>query len=236
MARPATRPFRSTFWLCLTNWTKISFESRNGIIIFSTQFSLPCGPLQAVQPLRSCQYCGAPSTALISSKQKYSLVTELSCDGIADMINSETLARCKRGVRIVNCARGGVIDEQALLQALESGQCAAAGLDVFEQVRHKQAASNVRRYECKTLYCSVYLQLSLSSVLDLHMVRHGTGRRTNNVHHCMIMPPPYGAGHDKDFFTRKHIVSVDLHLHRVHILVNKYKTDVYVDCIVWQCV
>jgi len=52
----------------------------------------------------------------------------------ADLINNETLSKCKRGVRIVNCARGGIIDEQALLQALESGQCAGTALDVFEQV------------------------------------------------------------------------------------------------------
>lgn len=49
------------------------------------------------------------------------------------LLNSETLSKCKRGVRIVNCARGGIIDEQALLQAVESGQCAGAALDVFEQ-------------------------------------------------------------------------------------------------------
>jgi len=53
---------------------------------------------------------------------------------ITDLINSETLSKCKRGVRIVNCARGGIVDEQALLEALESGQCAGAALDVFEQV------------------------------------------------------------------------------------------------------
>ena len=52
-----------------------------------------------------------------------------------DMINTEVLNKCKKGVRIINVARGGIVDEEALLQALESGQCAAAGLDVFVEVR-----------------------------------------------------------------------------------------------------
>ncbi|XP_061925848.1 D-3-phosphoglycerate dehydrogenase [Entelurus aequoreus] len=47
------------------------------------------------------------------------------------LLNDETFAKCKRGVKVVNCARGGIIDEDALLRALESGQCGGAGLDVF---------------------------------------------------------------------------------------------------------
>lgn len=47
------------------------------------------------------------------------------------LVSAETLASCKRGVIIVNTARGGLIDEAALLAALHSGQVAMAGLDSF---------------------------------------------------------------------------------------------------------
>lgn len=47
------------------------------------------------------------------------------------MLNAEAFGKMKDGVRIVCAARGGVIDEEALLAALESGKVAAAGLDVF---------------------------------------------------------------------------------------------------------
>ena len=48
------------------------------------------------------------------------------------LLNDMTLARCKKGVRIINCARGGIVDEGALLRALASGHVAGAALDVFE--------------------------------------------------------------------------------------------------------
>jgi D-3-phosphoglycerate dehydrogenase len=47
------------------------------------------------------------------------------------MINAETLGKMKKGVYLVCAARGNVVDESALLAALESGQVAGAGLDVF---------------------------------------------------------------------------------------------------------
>jgi D-3-phosphoglycerate dehydrogenase len=48
------------------------------------------------------------------------------------MLNAERLAKAKKGVRIINCARGGLIDENALVEALKSKHVAAAALDVFE--------------------------------------------------------------------------------------------------------
>lgn len=51
----------------------------------------------------------------------------------AGIINPKTLASMKKGVRIVNCARGELIVEEALAEALKSGQVAGAALDVFGQ-------------------------------------------------------------------------------------------------------
>ena len=47
-------------------------------------------------------------------------------------VNAEALARMKPSATLVNIGRGGLIDENALADALEAGQLAAAGLDVFE--------------------------------------------------------------------------------------------------------
>ena len=48
-----------------------------------------------------------------------------------NLLDARTLARCKKGVIVVNTARGGLIDEEALLQAVQSGQVRSAGLDSF---------------------------------------------------------------------------------------------------------
>ena len=48
------------------------------------------------------------------------------------ILNADSLGKTKRGVRIINCARGGLIDEQALSEALKREHVAAAALDVFE--------------------------------------------------------------------------------------------------------
>jgi D-3-phosphoglycerate dehydrogenase len=51
----------------------------------------------------------------------------------ASLFNAENLAKMRKGAYLINCARGGIVDEEALCDALESGQLEGAALDVFEQ-------------------------------------------------------------------------------------------------------
>ncbi len=52
-------------------------------------------------------------------------------DQTRSMLSKETFAKCKDGVFVVNAARGGVVDEADLIEALDSGKCAGAGVDVY---------------------------------------------------------------------------------------------------------
>eukprot|EP01135_Chromosphaera_perkinsii_P000541 Nk52_evm3s123 gene=Nk52_evmTU3s123 len=63
-------------------------------------------------------------------------------DETRGLIGPKTLSKCKTGVKIVNCARGGIIDEVALLEALNSGKCGGAALDVFSTEPPTDAANN----------------------------------------------------------------------------------------------
>lgn len=97
-----------------------------------------------------------------------------------DLINAEVLRQCRWGVRVINCARGGIVDEDALLEALQSGHCAGAGLDVFEQVDHHELLSLasilyfccfINRYNIAT---EIHLRISPSS--------------SNMQYNCLIVP------------------------------------------------
>ncbi|KQS64541.1 3-phosphoglycerate dehydrogenase [Rhizobium sp. Leaf371] len=60
-------------------------------------------------------------------------------DKTRGILNAEALAKTKPGVRIINCARGGLVDEAALAEAIRSGHVAGAGFDVFETEPAKES-------------------------------------------------------------------------------------------------
>lgn len=60
-------------------------------------------------------------------------------DQTRNILSKENLAKTKKGVRIINCARGGLIDEAALKEALDSGHVAGAALDVFQTEPAKES-------------------------------------------------------------------------------------------------
>jgi D-3-phosphoglycerate dehydrogenase len=73
---------------------------------------------------------GVDLESLWRESDAISLHCPLTSDN-AKLLNAQTLAKCKPGVIVVNTARGGLIDEEALLQAIRSGQVRSAGLDSF---------------------------------------------------------------------------------------------------------
>lgn len=89
-----------------------------------------------------------PFADLLSRADFISVHIPLSEDG-RPQIGREEIAQMKDGVLLVNCARGGVVDEEALLEALESGKVRGAALDVFAEepprnlrlVRHPRVVS-----------------------------------------------------------------------------------------------
>jgi D-3-phosphoglycerate dehydrogenase len=77
-------------------------------------------------------------------------------DQTRGILSREALARTKPGVRIVNCARGGLIDEAALKDALDSGHVAGAALDVFQE----EPAKDNPLFGTRGLICTPHLGAS----------------------------------------------------------------------------
>ena len=73
-----------------------------------------------------------PLDALLATADVVSLHVRLN-DATRNMMATDQFARMKRGAILINTARGGLVDEDALVDALRSGHISGAGLDVFEQ-------------------------------------------------------------------------------------------------------
>jgi D-3-phosphoglycerate dehydrogenase len=73
-----------------------------------------------------------------------------------NVIDAAALAKCKKGVRIINCARGGLVNEDALYDALISKKVAGAALDVFEV----EPASTHKLFNLENVVCTPHLGAS----------------------------------------------------------------------------
>uniref|UniRef100_T1JEE0 D-3-phosphoglycerate dehydrogenase n=1 Tax=Strigamia maritima TaxID=126957 RepID=T1JEE0_STRMM len=69
------------------------------------------------------------------------------------LINDDVFDKCRRGVRVINVARGGIVSEQALLNALQSNKCAGAALDVFAE----EPPQNVALIQHPKVICTPHL-------------------------------------------------------------------------------
>jgi D-3-phosphoglycerate dehydrogenase len=83
-------------------------------------------------------------------------------DRTRGIIGADALKNMKPGVRIINCARGGLVDEAALLEALKSGHVAGAALDVFEQ----EPATSNPLFGAPNLICTPHLGAATSEAQE----------------------------------------------------------------------
>lgn len=77
-------------------------------------------------------------------------------DKTRNIIDATALAKCKKGVRIINCARGGLVVEDALHDALKAGHVAGAALDVFEV----EPATNHKLFDLENVVATPHLGAS----------------------------------------------------------------------------
>ncbi len=83
-------------------------------------------------------------------------------DATRNILDAKALAKTKKGVRIVNCARGGLVDEAALKDALESGQVAGAALDVFME----EPAKDNPLFDVPNVICTPHLGASTTEAQE----------------------------------------------------------------------
>ncbi len=83
-------------------------------------------------------------------------------DKTRDIINAQSIAKMKDGVRIINCARGGLVVEEDLVAALRSGKVAGAGIDVFAA----EPATDSPLFGMDNVVCTPHLGASTSEAQE----------------------------------------------------------------------
>jgi len=83
-------------------------------------------------------------------------------DKTRKIIDADAIAKMKSGVRIINCARGGLVDEEALAAALQTGKVAGAAFDVFEE----EPAQNSPLFNLPNVVCTPHLGASTTEAQE----------------------------------------------------------------------
>ena len=107
----------------------LSFEMR--VIAYDPYLSVDMAKELNIEPV---------DLATIFKESDYITVHTPLTDETKHVISEKEIALMKKSVRIINCARGGIVDEVALAKALESGRIAGAALDVYEKEPPKDSA------------------------------------------------------------------------------------------------
>ncbi|MFV0492525.1 MAG: phosphoglycerate dehydrogenase [Pseudorhodobacter sp.] len=83
-------------------------------------------------------------------------------DKTRNILSAESIAKTKKGVRIINCARGGLVDEAALAEAIKSGHVAGAAFDVFET----EPAAESPLFNLPNVVCTPHLGASTNEAQE----------------------------------------------------------------------
>lgn len=108
-------------------------------------------------------------------------------DETTNMINKDTIAKMKKGAMLINCARGGIVNEDDLFEALKSGHLAGAALDVFST----EPPGKIKLMDLPNFICTPHLGASTTEAQDnvakdvaeqiVAYLLHGTVKNALNV-------------------------------------------------------
>ncbi|MBN66046.1 MAG: phosphoglycerate dehydrogenase [Rickettsiales bacterium] len=118
-------------------------------------------PFLSVEHAKSINVEKVELDELLKRADVISLHTPLN-DATRNILNKDSLAKTRKGVMIVNCARGGLIVEADLKEALESGHVASAALDVFEQ----EPATENPLFGMENVICTPHLGASTAEAQE----------------------------------------------------------------------
>jgi D-3-phosphoglycerate dehydrogenase len=107
---------------------------------------------------------GIPSVALdeLLGRSDFISVHAPLTEETRNLLDAEAIARMKEGVVIINCARGGIVNEEALLDGLRSGRVRGAALDVFEN----EPATENSLFELDNVVCTPHIGASTSEAQE----------------------------------------------------------------------